>query len=62
MRKTKYDEKYHIENLNRPTNILIFVKCKIKRLVFDNKKRKWKELEHFHGKRRLTSSFCNPIT
>ena len=40
MRKTKYDENSQIENLNRATNILIFVKCKIKRLVFDNKERK----------------------
>ena len=62
MRKTKYDEKSQIENLNRATNILSFVKCKIERLVFDNKKREWKELEHLHGKRSLTGIVCNPIT
>ena len=62
MRKTKYYEKSPIDNLNRATNILIFVKYKIRRLVFDNKNRKWKELEHFHEKRSLTGIFCNPIT
>ena len=56
-KQLKFYEKYKIKNLNIVTKRLIFTKFEINRFVFDNKNRKWKELEHCERKRALTCTF-----